>query len=122
MPNAFLAISDPTRRHILERLRTQGSLSVSELSEPLSMTRQAVTKHLDVLEGAGLLEHRWQGRRRLHRLKAQPLEDVADWLAPYAAAWDRRLARLQTHLETHIEADLQTHLEGDSPQKEDSST
>ncbi len=114
MPNAFLAISDPTRRHILERLRTQGSLSVSELSEPLSMTRQAVTKHLDVLEGAGLLEHRWQGRKRLHHLKAQPLEDVADWLAPYAAAWDRRLARLQTH--------LQTHLEGDSPQKEDGST
>ena len=110
MPNAFLAISDPTRRHILERLRTQGSLSVSELSEPLSMTRQAVTKHLDVLESAGLLEHRWLGRRRLHRLKAQPLEDVADWLAPYAAAWDRRLARLRTHLE------------GDSLQKEDDST
>ena len=122
MPNAFLAISDPTRRHILERLRTQGSLSVSELSEPLYMTRQAVTKHLDVLESAGLLEHRWQGRRRLHRLKAQPLEDIADWLAPYAAAWDRRLARLQTHLETHIEEDSQTHLEGDSPQKEDGST
>ncbi len=99
MPNAFLAISDPTRRHILERLRTQGSLSVTELSEPLSITRQAVTKHLDVLEGAGLLEHSWQGRRRLHRLKAEPLEDVADWLAPYAAAWDRRLSRLQTHLE-----------------------
>ena len=100
MPNAFLAISDPTRRHILERLRTQGSLSVTELSEPLSITRQAVTKHLDVLEGAGLLEHSRMGRRRLHSLKAQPLEDVADWLAPYAAAWDRRLSRLRTHLES----------------------
>jgi len=99
MSDTFLAISDPTRRRILNRLRTQGSLSVTELSEPLSMTRQAVTKHLDVLERAGLLEYRRQGRKRIHRLKAQPLEDVADWLAPYAAAWDRRLSRLQTHLE-----------------------
>ena len=99
MSDTFLAISDPTRRRILNRLRTQGSLSVTELSEPLSMTRQAVTKHLDLLERAGLLEHRRQGRKRIHRLKAQPLEDVADWLAPYATAWDRRLSRLQTHLE-----------------------
>jgi DNA-binding transcriptional ArsR family regulator len=99
MLDSFLAIADPTRRHILERLRTQGSLSVTELSEPLSMTRQAVTKHVDVLEDAGLVEHTWQGRRRLHRLTAEPLEDIADWLAPYATAWDRRLLRLQTHLE-----------------------
>ncbi len=99
MSDTFLAISDSTRRRILNRLRTQGSLSVTELAEPLSMTRQAVTKHLDVLERAGLLELSREGRRRIHRLKAQPLEDVADWLAPYAAAWDRRLSRLQTHLE-----------------------
>ena len=83
---------------------------MTELSEPLSITRQAVTKHLDVLEGAGLLEHSWEGRRRLHHLKAQPLEDVADWLAPYAEAWDRRLARLRTHLE------------GNSPDEEEDST
>ncbi len=99
MSDTFLAISDSTRRRILNRLRTQGSLSVTELAEPMSMTRQAVTKHLDVLERAGLLEHSRQGRRRIHRLKAQPLEDVADWLAPYAAAWERRLSRLQKHLE-----------------------
>ncbi len=99
MSDTFLAISDPTRRRILDRLRIQDSLSVTELAEPLSMTRQAVTKHLDVLEGAGLLEHSRQGRKRIHRLKARPLEDVADWLAPYAAAWDRRLSRLQEHLE-----------------------
>lgn len=99
MSAAFLAIADPTRRQILERLRTQGSLSVTELTGPLSMSRQAVTKHLDVLENAGLLEHSRHGRERLHRLKAQPLEDVADWLAPYAAAWDRRLSRLRTHVD-----------------------
>lgn len=99
MSNSFLAISDGTRRHVLEQLRTQGPLSVTELSEPLSITRQAVTKHLDVLERAGLLEYQRLGRQRLHRLKAQPLEDVADWLAPYAEAWDRRLSRLHTHLE-----------------------
>ena len=99
MSAAFLAIADPTRRHILGRLRTQGSLSVTDLSGPLSISRQAVTKHLDVLEKAGLLEHVRLGRKRLHRLRAQPLEEVSDWLAPYEAAWDRRLSRLQTHLE-----------------------
>ena len=98
MSDSFLAISDATRRHVLEQLRTHGPLSITELSEPLSITRQAVTKHLDVLEGAGLLEYRRLGRNRVHSLKAQPLEDVADWLAPYAAAWDRRLSRLRTHL------------------------
>ena len=98
MSDSFLAISDATRRHVLEQLRIQGPLSITELAEPLSITRQAVTKHLDVLEGAGLLEYHRLGRNRVHRLKAQPLEDVADWLAPYAAAWDRRLSRLRTHL------------------------
>ena len=99
MVDPFAAISDPTRRGILERLRQDGALSVTELAAPLPMSRQAVTKHLDVLERSGLIEHEWRGRKRVHRLKAEPLQEIDDWLAPYAAAWDERLARLEEYLE-----------------------
>ncbi|MEQ9401367.1 MAG: metalloregulator ArsR/SmtB family transcription factor [Longimicrobiales bacterium] len=99
MPDVFDALADPTRRTILDRLRAASSLSVSELSEPLAMSRQAVTKHLDVLEDAGLVQHRRVGRERRHRLVPEPLRDVDDWLAPYAAAWDHRLERLRRHLD-----------------------
>ncbi len=99
MVDPFAAISDPTRRGILERLRQDGALSVTELAEPLPISRQAVTKHLDILERSGLIEHEWRGRRRVHLLKAEPLQEIDDWLAPYAAAWDERLARLEKYLE-----------------------
>ena len=99
MSDVFGAVSDPTRRAILERLRNNGELSVTELSAAFSMTRQAVTKHLDILENAGLIAREVRGRQRLHRLVAQPLEAIDAWLAPYAAAWDERLARLRQHLE-----------------------
>ena len=99
MVDPFAALSDPTRRGILERLRHEGALSVKELAEPLPMSRQAVTKHLNILEQSGLVEHEWRGRERVHRLKAEPLQEIDDWLAPYAAAWDKRLARLEEYLE-----------------------
>ncbi len=99
MVDPFAAISDPTRRGILERLRRDGALSVTELADPLPMSRQAVTKHLDILERSGLIEHEWRGRKRVHLLKAEPLQEIDDWLAPYAAAWDERLARLEEYLE-----------------------
>ncbi len=99
MTDLFAAISDPTRRGILERLRQDGALSVTELAEPLPISRQAVTKHLDLLERSGLIEHEWRGRKRVHLLKAEPLREIGDWLAPYAAAWDERLARLEEYLE-----------------------
>lgn len=98
MTDVFYAIADGTRRDILERLRLEGALSVTDLAEPLRMTRQAVTKHLDVLESAGLVRSERRGRRRMHRLEAEPLEELDDWLAPYAEAWDRRLQRLRRHL------------------------
>jgi DNA-binding transcriptional ArsR family regulator len=62
------------------------------------MTRQAVSKHLSVLEAAGLIEHERWGRERRHRLKSEPLREMDDWLAPYAAVWDRRLDRLSRYL------------------------
>ncbi len=99
MSDVFAAVSDPTRRSILERLRLEGPLSVSDLSDPLPMSRQAVTKHLDLLEDAGLIDREMRGRQRLHRLEANPLEAIDAWLAPYAEAWDQRLDRLRRHLE-----------------------
>ncbi len=95
----FLALSDPTRLTLLERLRREGSLSVSELSAGLPVTRQAVTKHLDALADAGLVRVHRQGRERLHDLQATPLQAVDDWLEPYAAEWRSRLARLRRHVE-----------------------
>lgn len=99
MSDVFGAVADPTRREILERLRREGPLTVKQLSEPLPMSRQAVTKHLDVLEEASLIRRVVRGRERYHELRATPLEAIDAWLAPYAAAWDERLARLRQHLE-----------------------
>ena len=97
--NVFNAVADPTRRQILERLRADGPLSIKELAAPLPISRQAVTKHLDILRAAGLIRMERVGRERLHFLVANPLREVADWLEPYAEEWDRRLQRLKQHLE-----------------------
>lgn len=102
MNAVFDAVADPTRRILLERLRAGGALSVSDLSAGLPITRQAVTKHLDQLQLAGLVRIRRAGRERLHELDAAPLRDVDDWLRPYAEAWDRRLEALRRHLEEDI--------------------
>lgn len=99
METVFEAVADPTRRAILDRLRSGGPLSIRDLCAPLPMSRQAVTKHLDTLAACGLIEVRRVGRERLHRLDPQPLRALDDWLAPYAAAWDERLARLPDYLE-----------------------
>ncbi len=103
MSDVFHAVADPTRRSILERLRTGGPLSLSALTAPLSMSRQAVRKHLRVLEDAGLIGSAMRGRERIHRLQSGPLEQMDAWLAPYAAAWDERLDRLRTHLKENPE-------------------
>jgi DNA-binding transcriptional ArsR family regulator len=99
MIDVFHAVADPTRRLILSSLRERGPLSVTVLSATLPMSRQAVTKHLDILEAAGLVGRTIRGRERMHHLQAEPLMAVEDWLAPYTAAWDERLARLRTHLD-----------------------
>ena len=99
MSDVFSALADPTRRHILDRLQGEGPLSIKELSSSLAMSRQAVTKHLDVLTAAGLVEQERQGRERLHRVRVDPLRVVEEWLAGYSATWDARLERLRTHLD-----------------------
>lgn len=100
MTAAFQALADPTRRTLLDRLRSETRpMSLSDLADGLPITRQAVTKHLDALRDAGLVRVWTSGRERLHQLEPAPLREVTDWLAPYAAAWDARLARLQAHLQ-----------------------
>jgi DNA-binding transcriptional ArsR family regulator len=92
------AVADPTRRLLLERLRSAGPASISTLCDGLPITRQAVTKHLDTLRDAGLIRVRREGRERFHELDATPLADIDAWLRPYAEAWDRRLDALRRHL------------------------
>ncbi|HNH16675.1 metalloregulator ArsR/SmtB family transcription factor [Zoogloea sp.] len=95
----FAALADPTRRAILARLAT-GEATVSELAEPFAMSLPAVTKHLKVLQRAGLVS---QGRRaqwRPCRLEARPLQDAADWVGQYRRFWDERLDRLEDYLRT----------------------
>jgi DNA-binding transcriptional ArsR family regulator len=98
MDAVFVAVADPTRRLLLERLRHGGASSIQALGEGLPMTRQAVTKHLDVLRDAGLVRVRRDGRERVHELEPAPLEAVDAWLRPYAEAWDERLVALRRHL------------------------
>jgi DNA-binding transcriptional ArsR family regulator len=97
--DVFEAVADPTRRDLLERLREAGTATLGELAAPFDISRQAVTKHLDVLAESGLVRVRREGRQRLHELDPEPLREVGGWLTPYAEAWDRRLARLEKHLE-----------------------
>lgn len=98
MDAIFAAVADPTRRILLDRLRGSDGLSIAKLAEDLPISRQAVTKHLDMLRGAGLVRVRRDGRERVHELDAAPLGSVDDWLRPYAEAWDRRLEALRHHL------------------------
>lgn len=102
-PPVFDAVAEPTRRLLLDRLRDDGPQSIAVLGAGLPISRQAVTKHLDVLSAAGLVRTRRVGRERLHELDAQPLRAVNDWLEPYAAAWDRRIDALRRHLGEQLE-------------------
>jgi len=101
MSKLFAVLADEHRRVILARLRERQPLSLSELAEDLPISRQAVTKHLNHLQKAGLVTVERRGRERLHSLDPLPLQEIEQWLAPYAAAWDRRLERLQRHLENN---------------------
>ena len=92
------ALADPTRRGLLARLAL-GEASVTELAEPYNMSLAAVSKHLKVLERAGLIARGRQAQWRPCRLDAGPLRDVADWLEHYRRFWEARLDRLGEYLE-----------------------
>lgn len=93
----FAALADPTRRAILARL-AQGETSVKELAQPFEMSLPAVTKHLKVLENAGLVTKSRQAQWRPCRLEATPLREVADWVESYRRYWEQSLDRLESYL------------------------
>ena len=101
MPDAlsatFSALADPTRRAILARLAT-GECSVTELAEPFDMSMPAVSKHLRVLERAGLIARGREAQWRPSRIEGGPLRDVAEWLESYRHVWEARLDRLDDYL------------------------
>jgi DNA-binding transcriptional ArsR family regulator len=93
----FSALADPTRRAILARLAS-GEASVTELARPFEMSLPAVSKHLKVLERAGLIARGREAQWRPSRLEAGPLKDVADWVDHYRKFWDESLDRLEVYL------------------------
>ncbi len=96
----FKALADSGRRRLLDRLRVKGGLTLNRLCEGMNMSRQAVTKHLDQLEEAGLVETRRVGRERLHYLNAMPIHDIARrWIRPFEAGRLDALRNLKSQLE-----------------------
>ena len=97
LSNTFAALADPTRRAILARL-VAGEASVTELAKPFEMSMPAVSKHLKVLERAGLIARGREAQWRPCKIQAAPLKDVSDWLEHYRVIWEQRLDRLDDYL------------------------
>ena len=98
LSHTFAALADPTRRAILARLAT-GECSVTELAEPFAMSMPAVSKHLRVLERAGLIARGREAQWRPCRIVSQPIKEVAEWALGYREMWEPRLDRLETYLQ-----------------------
>lgn len=94
---AFAALSDPTRRAILARL-ARGEATVGELGAPFRLSQPTVSKHLTVLERAGLIEQGRDAQRRPRRLRPEAIKAVAEWAEPFRVLWERRLDNLERHL------------------------
>ncbi|WP_368904391.1 ArsR/SmtB family transcription factor [Taklimakanibacter lacteus] len=107
---AFSALADPTRRAILARLAL-GEASVTELAEPFEMSLPAISKHLKVLEKAGMIAQSREKQWRPRRLEPGPLKEAADWLENYRRFWDESFDRLDSYLKM-----LQAKGGGDGPQ------
>ena len=93
----FAALADPTRRSILTRL-AEGEATVNELAEPFSVSLPAISRHLKVLERAGLIVRSREAQWRPSRLQADPLDDAVEWMLSRKATWESRMDRLETHL------------------------
>ena len=98
LDSTFAALADPTRRAILARLASGGEVSVKELAEPFDITLPAVSKHLKVLERAGLIARGRVAQSRPCRLEAAPLREVADWVEEYRRFWEQSFDRLDEYL------------------------
>jgi DNA-binding transcriptional ArsR family regulator len=108
LSTTFAALADPTRRAILARLAQDGEVTVNALAEPFPVSVQAISKHLKVLERAGLITRGRTAQLRPSRLEGAPLRDAAVWLEQYREIWEGRLDRLALHLR-----DIQRKADGD---------
>jgi len=100
----FAALADPTRRSILTRL-AEGEATVNELAEPFSVSLPAISRHLKVLERAGLIVRSREAQWRPSRLHAEPLDEAVEWMLSRKATWQARMDRLETHLRRTGEQD-----------------
>lgn len=98
LTSTFAALADPTRRAILAHLMS-GEATVTELAEPFEMSMAAISKHLKVLEHAGLISRARAAQWRPCRIKPAPLKEVADWVEEYRMAWEQKLDRLHDYLQ-----------------------
>ena len=97
LSQTFSALADPTRRAILARL-FEGEATVTELAEPFDVSLPAISRHLKVLERAGLINRDRDAQYRPSTLRLEPLKEATDWMAPYQELWEGRLDRLGSHL------------------------
>lgn len=111
----FGALADPTRRVILDRL-TRGEATVGELARPFDMSRPAISKHLRVLERAGLVHREIDGRRTRCTLRAAPLEDVAEWTERYRRYWEGQLDRFADYLDDRTDSPQPQHDSEENPE------
>jgi DNA-binding transcriptional ArsR family regulator len=115
LSTVFAALADPTRRALLQRLR-EGDASVAQLSEPFAMSQPAISKHLKVLEGAGLISRSRVATARYSHLEARPLKEANEWMQRYKRFWNEGFDKLDTALADYL-ASLDTD---DNPkEKED---
>lgn len=96
--SVFLALADPTRRLIIQWLAIEETVTATRLASDLSISRQAISKHLEMLVHAGLLTSRMQGRERQYQLRPEPLQEVVSWIAQIEAQWDGKLQALHRYL------------------------
>lgn len=99
LSTTFKALADPTRRALMQQL-SKGEATVNELAEPFDLSIQAISKHLKVLESAGLVEKDRRGQLRPTTINGAPLKQAADWLLGYSSFWDDSLDRLDDHLKS----------------------
>ena len=112
LSQTFAALADPTRRAILARLAT-GEASVKDLSAPFDMSQPAISKHLRVLERAGLIEQGRQAQWRPRRLRAGPLRDISDWVEQYRRHWEESFERLDAYLRDVQDQEAHDHGDDD---------
>ena len=105
--HSFKALADPTRRQILMYL-SQQDMTIAEVTDQFDMTRAAIKKHLNILEGGSLISVKTQGRERINTLEAQGLKTITDWLAYFEQFWDTKLDSLRAAIEKN-ESDINTH-------------